>query len=250
MSVALSRMIRFKILCPDILNNEGIGMNQMVKIFAQHFHSTDFITEVIINKPFIQKKIRQLAKKGKSPNPMVSGATKKIDELLPQTVNTTGKNLFRQYVDSKKEQSLEDKLLKEKEDEFLNGNIFPIEDICYSIVYGSKYAPSEIDFEWREGKWTNDRIWRLSPTAHQKLLDLIVKTYNQRYEKQIVKFRNKKKKDRQSEWSRKNNTKELSAQDKKRLVLVGKASGLTQIKVADQTGIRYRTVQSYWNTDI
>lgn len=90
-----------------------------------------------------------------------------------------------------------------------------------------------------------DRIWKLSPTAQQKLMETIVSSYKTTYSQQIAQLKKKNTKDRKLKWSRKNNIKETSAKDKRELVKELRANGLTQKEVALQIGCSVSLVQKY-----
>jgi transposase-like protein len=64
----------------------------------------------------------------------------------------------------------------------------------------------------------------------------------------IQEFRRENTKQYKQQYAKKYNKKQLSAEDKRELVQLGKAEGITQKEVAKQIGCSERTVQIYWNT--
>lgn len=247
MSLIISRMIRFKCLCPDLLLEEGITLVEFRKDSEHHYHCSNFITEAIINHKPIQKRLTLLARNGKLVQLHTSPKIQELETKLSQVENTSGKNLFRQYVNTNRMQSLNNELAREKEDIFMSSGKFLIEDICYAIINGTDTTPNTIDLRTVENRTLFNRIWRLSPTAQGNLLAAIVSAYKVTYEAQITESRKKNTKDRKLKWSRKNNTKVLSAQDKRELVKKGKAKGLTRKEVSLEIGCQLRLVQKYWN---
>jgi hypothetical protein len=246
MSTIISRMIRFKCLCRDLLDEEEIPLVEFKKKLEHQYHSSDFITDAIINHKPIQKGLTVLAKNGKLGRLHTSPKIQKLETELSQLENSTGKNLFRQYVNIKRMRLLKDELSMEKEDSFMSSGKFLIEDICYSIINGTDRTPNTIELKTVERRTLFERIWRLSPTAQQKLIAAIVSVYKVSHKTQIAESRKKNTQDRKLKWSRKNNKKELSAQEKRELVQEGKANGLTQKEVSLKIGCNVRLVQRYW----
>lgn len=245
-SLIVSRMIRFQRLCFDFLAVEEITLIQFRQAYAHHYHCTKFITEEIKKHSPIQKRIIELAKVGTRVKLDSSSKIPEIEAKLADVTNTTGKNLFRQFINTRKAQDLEEELLKEKEDNFMSSNKFSIEDICYRFINGSDLIPNSINLRTVLSKTLFDRIWKLSPTAQKKLMEMVVSSYKATYSLQIAQLRKKNTKDRKLKWSRKNNIKETSAQDKRELVREHRANGLTQREAAIKIGCSVSSVHKYW----
>lgn len=236
MSMTISHMVKNRIVDIEILATENISLEQIGDEYTKQDHRTQLMVESIHKNDFIQNAIHELAKDGK---PYKSKNHDEIQEIeiklgqleLELVIASPGMKL----VHINNIRLLEEKLYDLKRDEFLNGD-FSIEDICFKVV-----------IDWNKNN-LRDAIWYLSKTAQNKLIGLIVKSYKSMYEDEISAYRKKKNKDRRKEAMKKNNTKSLSAEEKRELVQLGKADGITQKEVADQLGCSIRTVQYYWNT--
>lgn len=133
-SLIVSRMIRFKRFCLDFLAVEEITLIQFRQAYAHHYHCTKFITEAIKKHSPIQKRIIELAKVGTLVKLYPSSKILEIETKLDEVTMATDKNLFRQFLDTRKVEILEEELSKEKVDNFMSSNKFSIEGICYSII--------------------------------------------------------------------------------------------------------------------
>jgi DNA-binding NarL/FixJ family response regulator len=81
----------------------------------------------------------------------------------------------------------------------------------------------------------------------KKLTNMIVDTYKIENITAIEQHKENRIKENKHAWKTSQRKKELTADEKRELVKMGKENGYTQKQVADQIGCSVRTVQKYWN---
>ena len=246
LSMSISYMARNGIVDIDILEAEGLTIDEVANEYNNHYQRREFIVKHIQNNDYIQNAITKLAENGKifisKNSDEISDIEEKLDILEAKLVDASngGRLLYNNT-----KNTLEERLQTLKHEDFLNGD-FPIEDICLRLVMGGYRNISEGRTIY-EGDTFRDTIWYLSKTAQIKLIEFIVKTHKDMNKEEITAYRATKNKANKKEYKQKKcNTKELTADEKRQLVQMGKADGSTQTEVAKQIGCSVRTVKIYW----
>lgn len=238
LSGLINYMVTNRIVDHNILKKEGITEQEMLKKYYYHFHSTQFIRKTIHEHPFMELELNRLAAHGE---PFSTKNGKEIARLNREIFNLrypqSIMNLFRQVVNEGKAKELE----YEKKDLEINDDrdikYFPIENLCCMIQQSQD-----------SGSNNNASIFgcydyfKLSPTSHKRLIGLFVQLYNQRYKKEIAKYR--KDKNRNSK-NAKRNTKQTTATELKKKIKSLLTKGLKQKDIADKLGVDVRTIRRY-----
>lgn len=240
-SMTIGRIIRYKFIDVEIFKQGVISEEELDREYTKHVHCTDLIVETIIDNKFVQDRILECSMNVTDYKPKksdelieVEKELKRISGLLRSDIHEYTKELSSGKINelSKEQERLE--LI-----ELFNSD-YPVENICHDVVNNS--------VEWFDEQRLRTRIWSLSKTSQDKLIDLMVKSYKKENAVEIKEFKNEKIKQYKRLYAKKYNKKELTADDKRRLVQEGKSDGLTQKEVAGKLSCSIRTVREYWNT--
>lgn len=238
-SMTIGRIIRYNFIDVGIFKQGVIGEDELDQEYTKHVHCTDLIVEIIIDNKFIQDRILECSKNAKDYKPTknnelieIENELKRISGLLRSDFHEYMKELSSGKIDqlSREQEKLE--LIQ------LFSSDYPVENICYDIVNNSDV--------WFDKQLLRSRIWFLSKTSQDKLIDLMVKSYKTENAVEIKEFRNENTKQYKKMYAKKYNKKQFTPEDKIRLVQEGKIEGLTQEEVAEKLGCSVRTVQNYW----
>lgn len=240
-STTIGRIIRYKFIDVEIFKQGVISEKELDQEYTKHVHCTDLLVETIIDNKFIQDRILECSMNATDYKPKKSDELieiekelKRISGLLRSDIHEYTKELTSGKID---------KLQKEQEKleyiQLLNSD-YPVENICDKLVNNS--------VDWIEEQKLRTRIWSLSKTSQDKLIDLIVKSYKTENAVEIKEFRCENTKQYKRLYAKKYNKKQFTPEDKIRLVQEGKSEGLTQEEVAEKLGCSVRTVRGYWNT--
>jgi hypothetical protein len=240
-SATIGRIIRYNFLDDEILKQGIISDEDLNLEYTSHIHCTDLIVETILENKFIQDQIIEYSRnKTQSKGKNYDEIKDIVGEL--QIIGRLIKSDLREYLrvrESGKIGELEKRIEMLKYDDLLNSD-YPIENICAKIIEGSKDDLKEYPLR--------QVIWSLSKTSQDKLIDMMVRSNKNENKDIIQEFRRENTKQYKQQYAKKYNKKQLSAEDKRELVQLGKAEGITQKEVAKQIGCSERTVQIYWNT--
>lgn len=247
-SMTKNYMIRYKFVDVDILEAENISIDQLGESYNIKYHQTEFIAECIQNNKFIQNKIIELAKEGK---PFITKNRNEIrdieEELDILDKNLKGATKVESLFWKAQINSHEENLQRLKQEDFTKSQ-YSIEDICFKIVSDCRRNTVFMDdSNIFNGNDLKDTLWYFSETAQNKLIDLIVRTYKEINKSDIYQDRINRNKEYKKEFMKKYNKKDLSAQDKRELIKIGKAEGNTKKEIAMQIGCSVRTVQINWD---
>lgn len=238
-SMTNGRIIRYNFIDVEIFKHGVISEEELDQEYTKHFHRTDLIIETILDNKFIQDRILECSKNATDYTPTKSGELIEIEKELKR-ISGLFRSDYREYMKELSNGNI-DELRKEQEKlkyiELLNSN-YPVENICAKVVDNSVV--------WFEEQLLWSRIWSLSKTSQEKLIGLMVKSYKSENAVEIKEFRSENNKQYKKLYAKKYNKKELTPEDKRRLVQEGKNSGLTQKEVAIKLGCVVRTVSKYW----
>jgi len=239
-STTIGRIIRYNYLDEEILKHGIISEEDLDSEYTEHIHCTDLIVETIFENEFIQGQIIEYSKNAKDYKSKNYDEIKEIEAELA-LIGKLSKSDIHEYMrisDSGKIKELQKKIEMLKYDDLLNSD-YPIENICAKVLSDPTVELNEYPL--------GSIIWSLSKTAQDKLIDLIVKSYKTVNADKIEEFRKENTRQYKQQYAKKYNKKQLSIEDKRRLVQTGKSDGLTQKEVAKNLGCSVRTVHSYWN---
>ena len=239
-SATIGRIIRYNYLDEEILKDGIISEEDLDSEYTEHVHCTDLIVETILENEFIQGQIIEYSKNAKDYKSKNYDEIKDIESEL-QMISRLRKSDMREYLrvrNSGKINELVKKIEMLKYDDLLNSD-YPIENICAIVLSDPTVELNEYPLD--------SIIWSLSKTAQDKLIDLIVKSYKTVNADKIEKFRKENTRQYKQQYAKKYNKKELSAEEKRIKVQLGKCKGLTPREVAEQMKCSIRTVQIYWD---
>ena len=249
-------MVKYGFLDYYFIENENIKLSKMLEKYYEHYFSTLYLEELIQQYDFIQNMILAQAEHGQelqqwydSKKNKVSKERRRIEaELKALNPRKMLKKISLQDKLKKNEQELQS--LKE---EFLEGGIsYRIETICFNLIYRREYDREQNGYKYIEKDnpleaELETEIWKLTPSAHEKLTNMIVEVYKMTNKTAIEHYRNERSKESKHAWKISQRKKDLSADEKRELVKMGKEDGYTQKQTAKEINCSTRTVQKYWN---
>jgi len=257
-SKTLNLMVRHRYIDSDILEAEGILVEDIYNRYITHEQRTKFIQGIITDYRFIRKAIAEKAK------PYLKFTHEELDKLtrIDNEIKSKENAVIREDKGSFFYPLLIPNLLKQRTalvNNYESSQGKSIESVCcritnqatyYQTVPGKTIPSLSQKRNPFEDEQLYESLWNLSPSSQTKLIEFIVSKYKSYYHNDIKEYYQMKERRRKQAWNKKQRKKKLSASEKHQLVLWGKADGYSKPEVSEQIGCSLRTVQHYWNKQI
>jgi hypothetical protein len=169
-------MVRYEYLDYQFIKDENIKLTQMLERYHEHYSSTLYLEELILQYGFVKAEVLEQAEDGRELQQSYDSETKKVHNEQGRLQNEQRKckpgtllepTLLRHEL---KENEKEIQRLKK---EFLEGGIsYRIETICFNLIYDRKYDTEIQAFKYEEkdnpfGTELEREIWKLTPSAQK-----------------------------------------------------------------------------------
>ena len=239
-SMILNYMVRNHVVDMNILQMEGLTIEELVEKYYKHIITTECIEGIFREHPELRAEIKRLAALGE-PYSTKNGKEIALLGIKKEKIvwREYSGNLFRRYVTLGEIKHIEAEIEILAEDDELGGKYYPIENLCCSMVY-KRHPEYRIEKEYPFGFWN---LWYMTPTGLERLLGQMVKFYKTENSDAIKALRLKENQKRKNQHRR---NKKLTTTEKKDMVQELKKQGLTYSQAFKQVEFSISTFKRHW----